>query len=125
MTYAKLLGFGGLLTGVLLMFKALFYARFDWSGSFVLHLFYLGLVVVLAAALVRRLGVITMLEALVVAILWFVMDLLATGLIAAPLAGWKMLIDLYIILGLLFVPLSVIAFHKKRHIERRKELAAK
>lgn len=125
MTYKKLFGFGILLTTVLVILKVIFFGYFTWSGSFDLHIVYWLVVWVLSTALVRRLGTITMLEAVVVMVLWLILQLIGDGAVATPVLGWKVLIDPSFALGYFFMPLAIFLFHKKRHVERRQQLAKK
>lgn len=125
MTYTKLFGFGILLAGVLVVLRIIFSGYFTWADSFQLHVVYWLVVWVLATALVRRLSVITMLEAVVALVLWLIFMILFDVAIAGPVIGWGVLIDPNFALGYLFMPLAVILFHKKRHVARREQLAKK
>ncbi len=125
MTYKKLFGFGILLAAVLVILKIVLFGYFTWAGSFDLHVVYWLIVWVLTTALVRRLGFITMLEAVVVMVLWLLLELIGDGAVATPMVGWRVLIDPSFALGYLFIPLAIFLFHKKRHVERRQQLAKK
>lgn len=125
MTYKKLFGFGLLLTAVLVILKIIFFGYFTWTESFNSHVLYWLVVWVLSTALVRRLGVITMLEAVVVMVLWLILELIGDSAIAGPLVGWRILIDPNFALGYLFMPLAIFLFHKKRHVVRREQMAKK
>lgn len=125
MTYKKLFGFGILLTTVLVILKIIFFGYFTWAGSIQLHILYWLVVWILAIALVRRLGFITMLEAVVVMVLWLIIQLIGDGAVATPMLGWRVLVDPSFALGYLFMPLAIFLFHKKRHVERRQQAAKK
>lgn len=124
MTYAKLLGFGFILAAVLVVLKTVFFGYFTWEDTAALHYVYWGVAALLTPALVRRLGVITILEAMVVAVLWLVMEIIGDLIIAAPIAGWRVLVDSNFAIGYLIPPVIIFMFHKKRHVHVRKQLAA-
>ncbi|MBL8031626.1 MAG: hypothetical protein JNK33_04870 [Candidatus Doudnabacteria bacterium] len=124
MTYAKLFGFGFILVAVLVVLKTVFFGFFTWEETALLHYIYWGVAAVLTPALVRRLGVITILEAIVVAVLWLVMEIIGDAIVAAPIAGWRVLVDPNFAIGYLIPPLVIFMFHKKRHVHVRKQLAA-
>lgn len=123
MTYTKLFGFGLILMSVLVLVKTIFFGWFAWSDSLGLHLFYWVLVGVLSVALVRRLGVITLLESLIVVVLWLFFELLGDILVAGPVAGFGVLVDANFAVGYVVLVASMLLFHKKRHVHRRRELA--
>lgn len=124
MTYAKLFGFGFILAAVLVILKTVFFGYFTWENTAGLHYVYWLVAALLTPALVRRLGVITILEAMVVAVLWLIMEILGDLIIAAPVAGWRVLVDPNFAIGYLIPPLAIFMFHKKRHIHVRKQLVA-
>lgn len=124
MTYAKLFGFGLTLAAVLVILKTVFFGFFTWEDTALLHYIYWGVAAVLTPALVRRLGVITILEAMVVAVLWLVMEVVGDVILAAPIAGWRVLVDSNFAVGYLIPPVTIFMFHKKRHVHVRKQLAA-
>lgn len=123
MTYFKLLGFGFILAAVLVVLKTVFFGYFSWEDTIALHYVYWGVAALVTPALVRRLGVITILEAIVVAVLWFIMQLIGDLIIAAPIAGWRVLLDVDFAMGYLIPPIVIFLFHKKRHVHVRKQLA--
>lgn len=124
MTYSKLLGYGLLLAAFLVFLKTLFFGSFAWNGALGLHLFYWILVVVVTTALVRRLGVITLLEAVLVLVVWLFLELLGDALFAGPIAGYSVFTDPSMLFGYALLPISIILFHKKRHVQRRKDSSA-
>ncbi len=125
MTYAKLLGFGGVLIITLLVLKIVLIGLFAWEGSILLPLLFWLLVGALAVAAARRLGVITMLEAVVVICFWLLVQLILDVLIAGPVLGFGIFLDPDLAIGYLVFALSILFFHKKRHVLRRDELAQK
>ena len=107
---------------VLVLVKTIFFGWFAWPDSLALHLFYWVLVAVLSVALVRRLGVITLLESLIVVVLWLVLELLGDMAVTGPVAGFGVLVDANFAVGYIVLVSSILLFHKKRHVHRRKEL---
>lgn len=122
MTYTKLFGFGFLLACVLVLVKTIFFGWFAWADSLMLHILYWLLVAVLSVALVRRLGVITLLEGLVVVVVWFCLELMGDIIITGPIAGFGVLVDANFAVGYVVLVGSMLLFHKKRHIHRRRGL---
>lgn len=124
MTYTKLFGFGLIYAAVLVSLKTWFYGSFTWADSFGLHAVYWAVVVVGATALVRRLGVITVIEAVVVMALWFIFELIGDVAVSGPVSGWGVLIDGNFLFGYFLLFMSVLLFHKKRHVQKRRQQAA-
>lgn len=124
MTYTKLFGFGLILTVVLVIVKTILFGWFAWADSLMLHLFYWILVDVLSVALVRRLGVITLLESLIVVVLWLFLELMGDILVSGPVAGFAVLVDANFAVGYVVLVAGMLLFHKKRHVQRRRDLGA-
>ncbi len=85
---------------------------------------YCLLVAVIAAALVRRMGVINYLEAFFLIGLWVLGDMLGDLLITGMFTGLGIFATGKFWYGQLALALSIFLFHKKRHIHVRKELHA-
>jgi len=98
------------------------YAWFGSMGGLGDYVFFL-LVMVIAAALVRRIGVINFLEAIMLLVLWFVMDALLDLLITAFVLGIGMFSWWQLWAGYALMMLTVFFFHKKRHVHLRHEQA--
>ena len=124
MTYVKLFGYGLGLAAFLVVTKSVFYSFAAWETSFLIHALYWVVVGVAAVFAVRQLGAITVLEALIVLVLWLVLELLGDVLITGLLVGYKVLVDPNMAVGYVVLASAIIFFHHKRHIARRKELAA-
>lgn len=108
---------------LLTVLKYFLYSFFDYQN------FFWGLVYCVATAaivvlLVRRLGVINFLEAIFVAVFWFLFDLLADALVTWPLTGTAIFFSGALWVGYLVLMLTVFAAHNKRHIQIRNEQAA-
>lgn len=101
------------------------YFKFGWLGPVggVGDYAYFLLAMVIAAALVRRLGVINFLEAIMVMILWFAMDALLDLLFTAFILGLAMFGWWQLWAGYFFMLFAIFFFHKKRHIHIRHEQA--
>ena len=125
MTYAKLVGYGLLLALGLAALKAVFFSLAAWETSFLFHCVLWAAVVGATVAAVKQMEHITVLEALVVLVVWLVFHLLADVVIAAPLVGFRILVDPSMAVGYVLFASSIILFHSKRHVHRRKQLAAK
>ncbi len=97
--------------------------KFGWfggmggAGDYV----YFLLVMAVAVALVRRLGVINFLEAIMVLVLWLSMDLLLDLLITAFVLGLSMFGWWQLWAGYFFMVFGIFFFHKKRHVHIRHE----
>ncbi len=124
MTYAKLVGFGLLLALGLSAMKAVFFTLAVWETVFLSHVLLWVLVVAATIAAVRQLGYITVLEALVVLVVWLIFHILMDVAIAGPLAGFALLVDPGMAVGYVLFASSIILFHSKKHVQRRKQLAS-
>lgn len=125
MTYAKLVGYGLLLGLGLTCVKAVFFTLAVWETAFASHVVLWVLVVLAAIAAVQQLGYITVLEALVVLVVWLIFHLIFDLLIAGPLAGYAIFIDPGMAVAYVLFASSIIFFHRKKHVQRRKQLANK
>jgi membrane-bound ClpP family serine protease len=121
MEFSKLFGFGGFLAIILVVLKLIAFQFFDLKLLVVSMLF--GLVVlVLTVACTRRLGVINYLEAMLAAGLWFIMILLMDLIVTGPIVGYSIFKTLLLWLSYLLVIITVLLFHKKRHIAIRRKM---
>lgn len=100
-------------------FKYAWFGSMGGAGDYVFFL----LVMVITAALVRRLGVINFLEAIMVLMLWFIMDVLLDLLITAFVLGLVMFSWWQLWAGYFLMMLVIFFFHKKRHVHVRHEQA--
>ena len=121
MAFSKLFGFGAFLVVVLTVLKVIAFQLFDLKLLAISLLFGL-LVFVLTVASTRRLGVINYLEAMLAAGLWFIMILLTDLLVTGPLAGYGIFKTLLLWLSYLLGIITVLLFHKKRHIDIRRKM---
>ena len=103
----------------------LVYFKFGWLGSAggTGDYIFFFLVIVIAAALVRRLGVLNFLEAIMILVLWFVLDALLDLLITAFVLGIVMFSWWQLWVGYALMMATIFFFHKKRHVHIRREQA--
>lgn len=78
-----------------------------------------------AAFLARRLGVINYLEAIYVDLLWLFLAIFTDWLITLKLLGLGLFESRWPRWSYLFLAVGIFFFHQKRHVQIRKELAAK
>ena len=123
MTFTRFFGFGVLLWVLLLVLKAAFLNLFNLD-SFALQVLFGFVVFVVSMACARRLGFINYLEGGLVAVVWTGGVLILDFFVARPILGWVIFSKGILWAGYLLVALSVFLFHKKRHVQIRKELAA-
>lgn len=107
-----------------LFFLGLKILYFKWEvfgNSLVSDSVYFFLIAVVAAAMVRRFGIINYLEGLFVMIFWFLVDACLDLLITAFILGLGMFLKWQLWVGYFVMMLVVLAFHKKRHVQIRHE----
>lgn len=78
----------------------------------------------IGAAIVRRFGVLNYLEVFFIIIVWFLIDLFLDLVVTTSYTGYTIFSRADFWLVYLFLGLAVLFFHKKRHIQIRKELHA-
>lgn len=121
MTFSKLFGLGGFLAIILAVLKLIAFQFFDLK-LLAVSLFFGLVALVLTVACTRRLGFINYLEAMLTAGLWFIMILLVDLIVTGPLAGYGIFKTLLLWLSYLLVIITVLLFHKKRHIDIRRKM---
>ena len=80
---------------------------------------------IIAIAVVRRMGVLNYLEAFLITIVWLVVSLLTDLVITTTLTGREVYTTWYFWISYLVVILAIIIFHKKSHVEVRKQFQNK
>lgn len=124
MTFVRFLGFGVLSALILSVLKILFFGFLDPLNIVVQYLYwFLTFVVVVACS--RRLGFINYLEAVVVLVIWLVIALFFDLLIASQFLGLVLFKNFYILFGYLIMALAIFMFHKKRHVQIRRQQSGK
>ncbi len=123
MTFKRLIVLS-LIQCVLLVLLKLVFFKLVGETEFFSEALYVLLTLVVVIACARRLGVINFLEAMFVAGLWFFLDIIFDLLITSNLASVSIFKSWHFWTGYLALLLGVFFFHKKRHVEIRKEHAA-
>jgi len=123
MTFSRFFGLGLLLWVLLSIIKALFLnvLGLDTLPSEVIFGF---VVFIVSMACARRLGVINYLEGALVAVMWTIGLLVADFFILRPILGWSVFTKGIFWAGYAVSAAAIFFFHKKRHVQIRKELAA-
>ncbi len=100
--------------------KAYLFKVLSFQSAFGLYLSWAATAVI-AAALVRRIGVINFLEAFFVCVLWFIADGFIDLIFTSGLLGLQIFSHWPLWIGYLVTFLAVFLFHKKRHVHIRHE----
>ncbi len=123
MTFTRFFGFGALLWILLALLKAVFLNILNLD-SVLLQMFFGFLVFVISMACARRLGVINYLEGALVTTIWTLGLLFFDFFVLRIILGIFVFSKTVLWLGYGLTAVAIFLFHKKRHIEIRKELAA-
>jgi hypothetical protein len=123
MTIKKIFLFLFLQLIILLAVKLVFFKVFNVTSDGAEYFYWVVLAIV-GVALVRRLAVINYLEAAFVALLWFLFNVFFDLIVTARFLGIGMFGKWQLWVGYLVLILSIFFFHRKRHVEIRKEQAA-
>ncbi len=123
MTSKRLFFLGLILWLILAIVKYFFFLYLDLN-SLLVQIIFGFLVVVCTMACARRLGVINYLEACLAGFVWFFIALVLDFLITQRFIGLSLFANWILWAGYALVLVSVLFFHKKRHVAIRKEHAA-
>jgi hypothetical protein len=123
MTFGKFFGLGFVLAILAAAIKVFYFQALNPDSVGVMYVLGVFLVIITIAC-VRRLGVINYLEAFLTAGMWFLFQLFFDFLITTQVVGLKFYTRYSTWIAYALVVLTVILFHKKRHIQIRKEHAA-
>src|SRR5688572_3605961 len=124
MTFTKLVIFTVLVIVLTTFAKLLFINVLDIGNIYIVYLFWLVILAVTIAC-TRRLGVLNYLESFLVMGLWLFLSLLFDMLVVAAIAGTDIYKHLYLWISFAVMLGGIFLFHKKRHVELRKQLAGK
>ena len=105
---------------LLVALKVWYFQNWFLSGTYS-DAAYFVLVAGVVAAVVRRFGVINYLESFLIIGLWVVGDIFLDLFVTVNLAGVNLVGSWQYWVGAILVGVSVFLFHKKRHIQVRKE----
>ena len=92
--------------------------------TLILQIVYAFFVFVIAMACARRLGVINFLEAMLATIIWVIGLLVGDFLFTQMVLGKEIFQHVVLWAGYVVAAVAIFLFHKKRHIQIRRELAA-
>lgn len=121
MNFSKIVIFGFLLWGFLLLEKYLFLGQGSFTSAWQEWSYYL-LLIVACRMLSRRFGAINFIEAIFIALVWIFEILILDSLIAKKLFAGAVFRSGHYWWSFLVLLLAVFFLHKKRHIEVRKRL---
>lgn len=119
MTIGKLV-VGTIVSEILFIFTKVIFINYLNIDNFIVKLLYFVALIVVATAVIRRMGVINYIECFFTAIVWLFFMLLADLAITATLIGRDMYTHVYFWLSYLVPPLAIIFFHKALHVEVRR-----
>jgi hypothetical protein len=109
---------------ILALLKAWFFNTQIFSNPGFQQIVYWILTAVIIAALVRRFDYISFLEAFLVVFFWTLLDLLLDLVLLSPYIGLSIYSSAEYWWGLVIMIVSIMVFHKKRHIKIRHDLRA-
>lgn len=110
---------------ILALLKAWFFNSQIFANPGFQQTVYWILTAVITAALVRRFGHISFLEAFIVAVVWTLGNLLLDLILLSPYTGLSIFSAAEYWWGFLIMAAAIMVFHKKRHIQIRREMHAK
>lgn len=102
--------------------KIVFINYLNLDSSIVFWLLFIFLTVE-TIAVVRRMGVLNLFESLFVSVIWLIISLLVDIVITTTFTGRDVYSHLYFWATYLLIILAVMVFHKKVHVQARKERA--
>lgn len=123
MTFRRFFGLALVLWLLLAILKAVFLNVLNLD-SFAWSVVYGFLVFIISMACARRLGVINYLEAMMVCVVWLIMLFLLDYFVLRLIVGLQVFARGMFWISYLVMLFAVFFFHKKRHVEIRRELAA-
>ena len=104
---------------ILALLKIFFIGSFDLDNKVVITLFF-ALIIVVAIATVRRMGILNYLESFFLAAVWLLTALMVDYVITANFTSFDIYKTWYYWFTHLAVILTVLTFHKSLHVEVRK-----
>lgn len=106
---------------LLMVTKVIFFKFLNIDLLPILILYYLILAAI-SIAIVRRFGALNYFEAILVTIIWLVLNILIDLLITQAIIDNRVFSNGHFWISYLVLPLVVLIFHKKAHVETRKAL---
>lgn len=111
--------FSAVLFGIVKFFSVSF---FGFDGIASLMVFY-ALIVIVSAAVCRRMGVLNYFEAMLIAVVWMIFSLLFDYYLTVPAIGKPTFVYWQFWLAYPVSAVAVLLFHKKAHVQARKAMA--
>ena len=108
----------------LALLKGYFYKVQIFSNPGLQQVVFWAAIVIIVAALVRRFGPISFLEAFILVFVWTLVDLLLDVIILNMFTGLSIFTTSFYWFGILTMDVVILLFHKKRHIHIRQQLHA-
>lgn len=106
---------------LLFALKVIFFKYLNIDLWPILILYYLILAAI-AIAVVRRLGVLNYFEAILLTIIWLVLNILIDLLLTQAIIAGGVFSNLHFWISYLVLPMAMLIFHKKQHVQTRKAL---
>ncbi len=107
---------------VLLMITKVIFFRFLNTDLLPILILYYLILAAISIAIVRRMGVLNYFEGILVTIIWLVLNILIDLLITQAIIDNGVFSNGHFWISYLVLPLAVLIFHKKAHVETRKAL---
>lgn len=107
------------------LLKSWFFKYQIFSNPGLQQVVFWAAIIIITAALARRFGPITFLEAFILAVVWTLGDLLLDLIIVTPFTGLAIFSASQYWFGFLVMDVSLLVLHKMRHIHVRHQLHAK
>lgn len=104
---------------LLMITKIIFFKYLNIDSSAILIVYYVVLAAI-SIAVVRRLGILNYFEIFLITIIWLVLNILLDLLITQAIINNGVFSNGHFWISYLVMPLAVIIFHKKLHVEARK-----
>lgn len=114
LTHGRLFGYGL----VAAIFLAVWLVLYVWVSSDSVRydeFFYWAGLIPVTISLSRKLGGISFLEAVIVALVWLLLIVVLSAVLLGPLLGFSTTFGLQQLVGMLLVPLTVLAVFRRKH----------
>jgi hypothetical protein len=106
------------------LLKSWFFENQIFANQGLQQVVFWSAIIIITAALVRRFGPITFLEAFILVVVWTLGDLLLDLIFTTPFTGMAIFYTSQYWFGLLVMDVSLLVLHKMRHIHVRHQMHA-